>query len=307
MKRLTLLVIPHTSSGVREFSIRYGVLWVVAGAAVLLLCGASFYAIGYHTKIWYEAELVEAQTENAELVGQIRSTNAQIYSLKEKMALLAQHGEMLRVLAELERPDSVLQPDGIGGALQGRGPEALTLSPQTAAYIEDVQTSIDELLQDAEIELASFEEIERRLHHKREILDHTPSIVPAAGYFSSGFGFRRDPFTGRIHRHQGTDIANRVGTPVYAAADGIVVYRGYTRAMGNMIVIDHKYGHSTYYGHLSKFHVDKGKQVRRWDKIGEMGNTGRSTGPHLHYGVKYQGRYKNPWGYFYSEHSVDVD
>jgi len=304
-KRLTLLVIPHTNAGVRELSIRYGVLWVVA--VVLLLFGASFYAIQYHTKIWREAELTEVRTENTELIGRIRRVNDQISGLKKKMSLLAQRGEMLRVLAELERPDSAVQPTGIGGPVQGQGLEDPFLSSRAAAFVENVQVNIDELLRDAEIELTSFEEIERRLHHKKEILDHTPSIVPATGYFSSGFGFRRDPFTGRIHRHQGIDIANRVGTPVYAAADGTVVYRGYTRAMGNMIVVDHKHGHRTYYGHLSKFHVNKSQQVRRWDRIGEVGNTGRSTGPHLHYGVKYQGKYKNPWSYFYSEHSVDVD
>lgn len=306
-KRLTLLVVPHTNSGVREFCIEYRILWIGAVALALLVFGALFYAVGYHTRARSETELSEVRTENAELIGEMSRMNDQISDLKKKMSLLAQRGEMLRILADLERPDLAVQPAGIGGPAQAQGQEALSLSPRAAEFMEKAQIDIDELLRDAEIELASFEEIGRNLQRKKEVLDHTPSIVPATGYFSSGFGFRRDPFTGRIHRHQGIDIANRVGTPVYAAADGIVVYRGYSRAMGNMIVIDHKYDYRTYYGHLSKFHVQKGQHVRRWDKIGEMGNTGRSTGPHLHYGVKYEGKYKNPWSYFYSEHRVEVD
>jgi murein DD-endopeptidase MepM/ murein hydrolase activator NlpD len=117
------------------------------------------------------------------------------------------------------------------------------------------------------------------------------------GWVTSGFGFRTDPFTGLNQMHEGLDISNRVGTPVVATADGIVSDTGKDLIHGNMLVISHGFGMTSSYSHLSKITVRVGQKVKRGDKVAEVGNTGRTTGPHLHYEVKLNGIAANPMRY----------
>jgi murein DD-endopeptidase MepM/ murein hydrolase activator NlpD len=114
---------------------------------------------------------------------------------------------------------------------------------------------------------------------------------------SRGFGMHTDPFTGLYESHQGMDLAAPKGTPVRATADGIVTGAEFQSGLGNMILIDHGNGITTCYGHLSKIMVTRGRQVKRGDVIGQVGSTGYSTGPHLHYEVRDHDRPLNPANY----------
>jgi murein DD-endopeptidase MepM/ murein hydrolase activator NlpD len=113
--------------------------------------------------------------------------------------------------------------------------------------------------------------------------------------FTSGYGMRSDPFQGRAAMHAGIDLSGPIGTPIYATADGVVTTAGYNSGgYGNLIKIDHGKGIETRYGHLSSMSVREGARVRRGEMIGRMGSTGRSTGSHLHYEVRIDGRAVNP-------------
>ena len=116
---------------------------------------------------------------------------------------------------------------------------------------------------------------------------------------TSGFGFRTNPFTGLTQMHEGLDISNRVGTPIVAPADGIVSDIGNDLAHGKILVISHGFGMITRYSHLSKVLVEVGQKVKRGDKIAEVGMTGKTTGPHLHYEVRLNGIPVNPMRYIY--------
>ncbi|MCK4427176.1 MAG: M23 family metallopeptidase, partial [candidate division Zixibacteria bacterium] len=129
---------------------------------------------------------------------------------------------------------------------------------------------------------------------------HTPSIRPSAGYLSRGFGIKIDPFTGRKQPHLGIDLATDIGTPVYATAEGRVSFVGRDRGLGRMIRINHLFGYTTVYAHLSQVKVKRGEHVKRGEVIGAVGNTGYSTGPHLHYEVRFRGQPKNPLNYILS-------
>ena len=117
---------------------------------------------------------------------------------------------------------------------------------------------------------------------------------------NDGFGYRRDPFTGRREFHYGLDITTPTGTPVFVTADGVVGKSGYQGGYGYVVEVDHGYGYSTLYAHLSKILVRSGEAVKRGQKIGEVGTTGRTTGPHLHYEVKQFNINKNPLDFFFS-------
>ena len=115
--------------------------------------------------------------------------------------------------------------------------------------------------------------------------------------FESGFGKRRDPFSGQMEFHRGLDFAAKRGTPVYATADGIIVLSKWNSGYGKYIKIDHQNGYKTMYGHLSKWLVRKNMKVKAGDIIGKVGSTGNSTGNHLHYEVIFNNRKVNPKGY----------
>lgn len=129
-------------------------------------------------------------------------------------------------------------------------------------------------------------------------LSHVPTIWPAEGKLSAKFGWRRDPFMpGRWEYHKGIDIANKTGTPIYAVADGIVTYAGWEYGYGRTIVIDHGNNIKTVYAHLYKFKVKVGDKVKKGQVIALMGNSGRSTGPHLHFEIRINNIPVNPLKY----------
>ena len=122
----------------------------------------------------------------------------------------------------------------------------------------------------------------------------TPSIWPVTGGLSSSYGSRLDPFTRSHEFHAGLDISADTGQPVFATADGSVETARWSGAFGNLVVVDHGYGIGTRYGHLSRFAVTEGQQIRKGDVVGYVGSTGRSTSPHVHYELLLNGRPTNP-------------
>jgi murein DD-endopeptidase MepM/ murein hydrolase activator NlpD len=124
-----------------------------------------------------------------------------------------------------------------------------------------------------------------------------PSIYPVEGRFMDPFGQRTDPFSGEGAFHKGIDISAPTGTPVHVTADGVVVFAAMESGFGRLIVVDHGGGMQTYYAHLSRFLVYAGQEVRRGDEIGEVGRSGRTTAPHLHYEVHLGGNAVNPASY----------
>ncbi|WP_456397802.1 peptidoglycan DD-metalloendopeptidase family protein [Desulfurobacterium sp.] len=121
-----------------------------------------------------------------------------------------------------------------------------------------------------------------------------PFGIPAYGRFTSKFGIRRDPFTHLLAFHPGVDIANKPGTPVRVTADGKVIRAGWWAGWGKVVLVKHPSGYITIYAHLRRIFVKPGQKVKLGQVIGEMGNTGRSTGPHLHYGIEINNRWVNP-------------
>lgn len=130
----------------------------------------------------------------------------------------------------------------------------------------------------------------------RQVAFKTPFSMPVQTSFryTSGFGNRKDPFGRGTRRHEGQDLAGAYGSPIYATADGTVTYAGWESGYGRLVTIRHQYGFETRYGHMSQIRAKVGQKVSRGDRIGDMGNSGRSTGTHLHYEIRIGGTPKNP-------------
>jgi peptidase M23-like protein len=139
-----------------------------------------------------------------------------------------------------------------------------------------------------------LDSVRHGVERRQALASATPSIWPVAGWLSSSYGNRRDPFTGDPNFHPGLDISATKGESVRATADGVVTSAGYSGNYGNLVVIDHGFGISTKYGHLSGFAVSAGQELKRGDLVGYVGSTGRSTSPHLHYEIWMNDRLINP-------------
>jgi murein DD-endopeptidase MepM/ murein hydrolase activator NlpD len=148
-----------------------------------------------------------------------------------------------------------------------------------------MQQEIAWLGSDANVEHRDLQALVETVEHRRARWEATPAIWPVKGWVTSGFGPRASPFTGRPAKHHGIDIRGSIGTPVLAPAAGTVVHRKHSTGFGKVITIAHGYGISTRYGHLHTMGVKVGQKISRGDVIGTVGNTGLSTGPHLHYEV----------------------
>lgn len=143
-------------------------------------------------------------------------------------------------------------------------------------------------------EESNFAYLQERLQAEVTRLRHTPSIMPTQGWISSEFGYRYNPFSGRRTLHSGLDVANYVGTPIYASADGTVTFTGARGGFGMVVKLDHGYDLATLYAHLSEILVQNGQKVKRGELLARMGNSGRSTASHLHYQVEFKRRPVNP-------------
>ncbi|OGG04430.1 MAG: hypothetical protein A3F83_04475 [Candidatus Glassbacteria bacterium RIFCSPLOWO2_12_FULL_58_11] len=146
-----------------------------------------------------------------------------------------------------------------------------------------------------------LEELADQALQEKNRLEYTPSILPSPGYMTSRFGWRRSPFTGGRHFHRGIDLVNKIGTPVKASASGTVLFSGPEEYWGNAIFISHRDGIISKYGHLSKTNVHAGELVHRGEVIGQIGMTGRTTGPHLHYQIEIKDKAVDPTQFIIEE------
>jgi murein DD-endopeptidase MepM/ murein hydrolase activator NlpD len=220
-----------------------------------------------------------------------------IQDLEKQLSQMKDFDNKIRIIANLEKGQEAVPIMGIGGPSSSDIREKLKRENDDNGLIKQMRNDIERLGSEAMSREESLSELEKLLLRKKEILVHTPSIWPIQGWVTSGFGFRNSPFTGLIQMHEGLDISNQVGTPVIAPADGIISDIGNDLALGKLLVISHGFGMITRYAHLNKVLVRIGQKVKRGEKIAEIGMSGKTTGPHLHYEVRLDGVPVNPMRY----------
>ncbi|OGP82139.1 MAG: hypothetical protein A2Y95_01895 [Deltaproteobacteria bacterium RBG_13_65_10] len=301
LKRYTILVVPADKSRVKRLQLpRWlaGALSVLAGLGVLLL---GFAGYGYFTD---HTRLSEISTERARLEeraeaqrGQIKLFAAKIADLESRLEQMQELDRKVRAMANLRDRRETATPTpmfGIGGEAVDEGRWAFSLYNVETALVDEMNAELERLSMEASIQEQSLKELNHSLVEKSIVAAHLPSIWPTRGLVTSTFGDRANPITGAHQFHTGLDIATRVGTPVFATADGVVIYVGRHGGLGRLIIVSHGNSLSTRYGHLSQTYVNVGDRVMRGMKIGAVGSSGMSTGPHLHYEVLKRGMATNP-------------
>ncbi len=236
-----------------------------------------------------------------ELIAQNRFLGEQVDRIGNKLAgversmdSLAFEDGLLRATVDLPSLDEEIRLVGIGSILPAEG--AILGDEQ----LDGLLIRLDEIERKISVQQQSYFEIESKISDDEKRLRNIPAIIPVkTGRLNDNYGYRSDPFTKVRRFHYGQDFTAPRGTPVYATADGKVIEVRRKALIGKVIKIDHGYGYETLFGHLNGFEVRKGQKIKRGDLIGYVGNTGRSTGSHLHYEVRVEGKPVDPLDYFY--------
>ena len=228
---------------------------------------------------------------------QIQKFAVEINRLKSQIVALNNFEEKIRIIANISKDKGQDTLFGIGGSRPEDLATNIDVNRRHTNLMREMHAQIDLLQTASEKQQEKMVSLLGKLEGQKSLLACTPAIRPAKGWLTSRFGYRTSPFTGRREFHKGLDIANQKGTPVMVTADGIIKSAGTRRYLGNYVIVDHGHGIMTHYGHLDKALVKRGTKVKRGEAIGEMGNSGRSTGPHVHYAVYLNGVPVNPSTY----------
>jgi murein DD-endopeptidase MepM/ murein hydrolase activator NlpD len=264
----TIIFVPHARAPFRKLSISTRLLGFAAAAAAGILLAAVAFGWAYFASERRDRQYRRALAENARLRESTQQMNQKLAGLTRQLDDFESRARQLAIVAGL--------PAVAGGGVGGPSVDGRTLLERSA----DIDRSL----------VAIAAQFARR----EQVISSTPTVAPVRGVFNSGFGTRRDPFNGNAAFHTGLDISTRHYEPVLATADGVVTRSGWSGDYGQMVEITHRTGYRTVYGHLASVLVRQGGQVRRGDRVGLAGSTGRSTGTHLHYEVRRGDRPVNP-------------
>lgn len=299
MKRYyTFMIIPSSKGKARKIILSNKAIRFFFLTFSILFISFTFIFVDWLRTSYAKIEMRKLKTENANQKDKIKMYENLTRELQEKINGFKNYVEKLNVFAGLQSPYA-LKEVGSGGPIKNDIGTIINSSSQKPALQkpEILKKTADEVEQNLKLLDQFFQDQSYRL-------SALPSIWPTRGYLSGFFGNRRDPFTGKIDFHPGLDISTQLGNKVFASANGIVIAAEYRRGYGNVVIIDHGFGFSTLYAHLSKIAVSEGKRVKRWDVIGYVGTTGKSTGPHLHYEVRRYNQPVNPLDFILEDFNI---
>ena len=234
--------------------------------------------------------------ENKILMDQLAYLNNRLEKDEKTLDKLGDQGNELRLLADLPKINEEVQKAGLGGT---ESRVDFSSSMKINDLLNNLHAVLDKTEGELHIQKTSYDVVEHTVENNKDRFSHLPAIKPMEGYYSlQGFGMRLHPILHIYRMHEGIDISNMTGTPVYASADGTVDFAGHQTGFGIVLEINHGYSLKTIYGHLSKILVHEGQIIRRGQLIARSGNTGLSSAPHLHYEVRLNGVAQNPIYFF---------
>ncbi len=324
-KEITFFIVGNDSGMNRRISIPAS--WLKVGGLILgvILIALSAAVVDYLGLLIQTAENKRLKAENSVLTKQFQTIEGKVTALETSLDRVKTFTTKLKLITNIESEDRAVKL-GLNNNPPPNAPveeldqpmdkrESLTdleksdqdfvqpkqpdegsgeLAVREGRDYQSLAIRIDRSIKESQLREQSVLDLWETLSQKQSLMNAIPNVRPARGWTTSRFGYRTSPFTGRPALHAGLDIAASPGSPVYAPADGIVTFAGYDEGYGKLVAVDHGYGYSTRFGHNSQLYVQVGQRVSRWDIIASVGNTGRSTGPHLHYEVRFNGIPKNP-------------
>jgi murein DD-endopeptidase MepM/ murein hydrolase activator NlpD len=300
-KKISLVILSNSGASAKQFTISKALLkgFIVFCLVVVGVLTYDYYNLKV-SSVQSFSNAVQLSSQHDEIIRQrqqIQEFASEISGLKNKLVELSNFEKKIRIIANIENDDEQNNLFGVGGSIPEDLDAQLPLTQKHNSLMREMHEQVDQLNLASANQNQGFESLFKYLQDQQSLLASTPAIRPCKGWKTSNFGYRISPFTGRREFHKGFDIANRKGTPIVATADGVISFAGSKGLLGNTVIIDHGHGMVTRYGHLDKITAKRGKPIKRGDKVATMGNTGRSTGPHVHYEIHLNGIPVNPEKY----------
>src|SRR3989339_613204 len=299
-RHLTVMFIPHATAKPLQLTFSVSFLLFLIGTWTALTLWAG-YLSNQHIDYW------RINAENKLMKLKVVFFAQQIRKSQEMLDEVRDNDMQIRTLLEMKSKKDIIEYDGKGGPTKEQTHD---LSLFLAGKLDELtqqdifrQTSV--LHEETRRRLESFKEVLSHVEHERALYKAVPCSWPCMGSVTSTFGYRTHPLYNSTEFHSGLDIANARNTPVYATAYGTVHLCDWQPGYGRLIIVDHGYGYRTYFGHLQKIMVKPGEHIKRGQLIGLMGDTGTSTGDHLHYEIQVNGQPVNP-ARFLKKHSGDI-
>ena len=306
MGRTTIVVIPDGKRSTKQFDVSDMVVRLFAVGGLFAAAAFGYMLLDYSQLRAIRTDYYAIVAENEGLKGEARLLMDNLESVRGSLKRVQDYTTKLSELTDF-RVQKIAKKTGIGPLTEeeyvkakrsGSGdmsdsfmPVGINLENLFFRPVFDRLTNIGENSNQHVLEL---QKLLSTLSQQKSILGSIPSISPVNGWIASGYGYRTSPFTGKRTMHMGIDVASPIGTPIFAPADGVVIFSGSKAGFGNFIMIAHGYGVVSRYGHNAQNMVQPGQRVSRGDQIATVGMTGRTTGPHLHYEVVVDGKNQNP-------------
>ena len=296
-KFFTIILVPNAKARLRRFTISHKLVAIAGSVSAIVILVAGIFIYRSTRIAWQVSELEAMRAENTQLRQANLDYRKSVETLKDKVNTLREYTKKLNTIAGISDPSSITMVGmgGIGGFNEATTTTSDTLTRPLTSELGLLKTETGQIEKQMQSLMTFFSS-------QSLLLASTPSIWPTAGYLSCSYGWRIDPFTKQNDFHSGIDISSQVGQPIIAPSDGIVIWAAPRNGYGNVMIIDHDFGYQTRYGHMSGFAVRPGQRVQRGQVIGYVGNTGKSTGPHLHYEVWVHNQAVNPMQFILEEY-----
>lgn len=333
MKKITFFIVTNDAGQTRKIVLSAAWAKALSVLGVILVLTILAGSLDYFGLLLQTVENKRLKFENQRLTLELKSVEGKVVALENSLERVKTFTTKLKLITNIEGDDRAMnlamgaqpppnaQVTELDQPVDKREPvvelmkkeDVITsdakLPDEAAGELamdeqRDYQTlaiRIDKTLKESQMREQSVLDLWETLAEKQSLMNAIPNLRPARGWITSRFGYRVSPFTRKATLHAGLDIAAAPGSPVYAPADGLISFAGYDEGYGKMITIDHGYGYSTRFAHNAQIYVQVGQRVSRWDIIASVGNTGRSTGPHLHYEVRLNGIPRDPANFILDE------
>ena len=294
-KNYHIVIFKDREGGMRNLRLR-GWLSLALLLVFVALAGLNFFLWSYYNSAnQLQQELLQARKTIQDHDSQMLALAGKLEALESDVTRVQRFDAKLRVLTNIGIDQESTKDEDSSSSSPLHNPELLSMHREL--FSRHMHSLVVELAAQVYLEEVDQQKLILAFRSNKDMLTSTPSIWPADGFLSSGFGYRRSPFTGRSQLHAGIDISNRPGTNIIAPANGVITFVGSDGAYGLVVVMDHGNNITTRFAHLRKALVKENQTIQRGDVIAHMGSSGRSTGPHLHYEVRIGNVPVNPMRY----------
>ncbi|HDS03698.1 MAG TPA: M23 family metallopeptidase [Firmicutes bacterium] len=299
MKDFTVKIIPPSHRRVIQVALPSTLFWFIAIGVFLIVLLSLLNLAGPAANLSEKAHVALLKEKNTHLKTHYRKLENKLGDFDAKLVELQEICDNVLILNSLPPLFQGKENLSMGGI--GLSDMSDVSQADESAMTHDFNIVFSQVELKMNLVKTGFYRVIEKMENSVQKWEHVPTIWPADGWVSSKFGWRKSPFNGQREFHTGLDIANMPATPIKAAANGYVVYAGWFGVYGNVVMIEHGFGYETRYGHMDSIHVRKGQYVSKGQYLGTMGDSGRSTGTHLHYEVIHNGKLDDPLKYLIPE------